>query len=84
MQLSYHCTVLNIKHKAMTKLNPAQLELLKMFDQKFTDQDIENLRKVLARFLADKLSAEVTRIWDEKGYTDEHFANLHERTPYLT
>jgi hypothetical protein len=66
----------------MTKFNAAQLEIIKMFDQDLSDQEVEKLRKILSKFLAEKLRDEVTRVWDEKGYTDEFFKNLHDRTPY--
>jgi hypothetical protein len=82
MQTIYLCKVLHLKRNAMTKFNAAQLEIIKMFDQDLSAQEVEKLRKMLSKFLAEKLRDEVTRVWDEKGYTDEFFENLHERTPY--
>ncbi len=54
-----------------TPLSNVQLELLKMFSRDLSEQDLLNLRRLLARFLAEKASDELDQLWDERGWSDE-------------
>jgi hypothetical protein len=49
----------------------AQLEILKVFASNLSDKEMEDLHKTLMQFRAERLYAEVDRIWVERGYTAE-------------
>lgn len=53
------------------KLTNAQLELLKLFSRPMTDEEVKELRTVLATHYAKKATEEIDRLWDERGYTQE-------------
>ncbi len=52
-------------------LTNAQLELLKVFTHNLTDEDLKELKKVLADFFANRLVEKANKVWDEKGWTEE-------------
>lgn len=51
-------------------LTNAQVELMKLYSTNLSNQDLEELRNMLAKFYADKAIAQSNQIWDEKGLTD--------------
>lgn len=55
----------------MEKLNPAQLEILKLFKPNQSEEELKELKKVLLKYLADQLQRHVDSEWDKRGYTDE-------------
>ncbi len=61
-------------------LTNVQTEMLKVFAMQLPEQQLNELRLVIARFLMDKARNEATQIWDEKGYTDETLNQLVEGT----
>ncbi len=61
-------------------LTNVQTEMLKVFAIQLPEQQLNELRLVIARFLMDKARSEATRIWDEKGYTDDNLNQLGEGT----
>jgi hypothetical protein len=66
----------------MTKLNKAQLEFLHIFERDIPEEDLMELKKLISRFFAEKAIAIADKVWEEKGYTEDTFLNLHERMPY--
>ncbi len=54
-----------------TKLSNLQLELLKHFNQNVSEEDLKNIRDMIAKYFTNKLSDRFDKIWDEKGWTDE-------------
>lgn len=52
-------------------LTNVQLELLKVFTHNLTDEDLKELKKVLASFFANRLVEKANKAWDEKGWTEE-------------
>lgn len=66
-----------VKIEAMIdlKVNPplsnVQAELLKLFARQIPDEQLEELKNVIARFLLEKARDKADKIWDERGY-DEH------------
>lgn len=68
----------------MTQLNNAQKEILKMFDENQSEEELLELKQILCEYIATKLMKEIEEESIEKGYTpdiidswkDEHF-----RTP---
>jgi predicted metal-binding transcription factor (methanogenesis marker protein 9) len=54
-----------------TKLSNLQLELLKLYAYPVSDEELMDIKKMLADYFAKKLDEEVDRVWKEKGYTQE-------------
>lgn len=66
-------------------LNKHQLEILKLFSSNLDDTDLIEIKQLIVQYLADKLTKEADKIWDEKDWTDEdmeRLLNTHQRTPY--
>lgn len=59
---------MSVINKPLTNL---QLELLKLFSLDLSDEDLLEIRRLLAKYFAEKASDEMDRLWDEKGWTDE-------------
>ena len=53
------------------KLTNTQLEILKVFAYESQEEDLQDLKKVLIKFFADRVRKRTAQIWQEKGYTDE-------------
>jgi hypothetical protein len=54
-----------------TKLSNLQLELLKLYAYPISDEELKDIKKMLADYFAKKLDEEVDKVWKEKGYTQE-------------
>jgi hypothetical protein len=52
-------------------LSNVQLELLKTFSHQLSENDLIELRKVLALFFAQRLIKEADKVWNEKNWTNE-------------
>ncbi len=52
-------------------LSNVQLELLKTFSHQISDTDLADLKKVLAKFFAEKLIQQADQVWADKNITDE-------------
>ena len=52
-------------------LSNVQIELMKLFRTNLSEQELIELKDVIARFYADKAIAIADAIWDEKGLTNE-------------
>lgn len=52
-------------------LNNVQMELMKLFSTGLNDNDLAELKRVLAKFYSDKAISKANEIWDQKGLTDE-------------
>lgn len=57
-------------------LSNIQAELLKLFSAEIPDNDLLELRKVIAKFLLEKARDNADEIWDKKGYTDEKLQEI--------
>ena len=67
------------------KLTNLQLELLKIFSFKLKDEQLIEIRNLLAHYFADQASDEMEKIWKERGYSEDTinaWLNEHMRTPY--
>jgi len=51
-------------------LSNAQVELMKLYGTNLSNNDLEELKSLLARFYANKAIVQSNEIWDEKGLTD--------------
>jgi hypothetical protein len=66
-------------------LSNLQLELLKTFSHQLSDQDLLQIKALLAAFFAKKSIEAANRVWDEEGWNPEQVEQiLHTkmRTPY--
>lgn len=52
-------------------LSNLQLELLKLYSQNLSDEDLVAVQRMLARFFADRASDEMDRLWEDKGWSNE-------------
>lgn len=53
----------------MPALNPAQIEVLKLFQNKISEEDLFELKVILINFLSQKTVSEADKAFNEKGYT---------------
>lgn len=54
-----------------TKLSNIQLELLKLYANHVSDEDILAIKRLIALYFAEKAIQEADRLWGEKGWTQE-------------
>lgn len=52
-------------------LSNIQIELLKLYSQDINDQDLIAIRKIIARYFAEKASDEMDELWDENNWSNE-------------
>ena len=57
--------------QASTHFTNLQQELLKLFSFDLQETELLSIKKILSQHFADKLNKESSKIWDEKGYTQE-------------
>jgi hypothetical protein len=53
------------------KLNPLQLNLLKLLARTPSEEELRDLERLIVNYYAAKLQEEVDRAWLEKNYTEE-------------
>jgi hypothetical protein len=66
-------------------LSNLQLELLEMFTQQVTNEDLLAIKKMLSDYFAKKAIDEADKLWDERAYTQDtmnEWLETHMRTPY--
>ena len=51
-------------------LSNGQLELMKMFTHELSDKDLVQLKRMLAKFFADRASDEMDRLWETEGWSN--------------
>ncbi|MFK7946004.1 MAG: hypothetical protein AB8G11_00320 [Saprospiraceae bacterium] len=56
-------------------LSNMQLELLKLYSNNVSDEDLLAIKRLLAKFFMQKAIKEADKVWDEKGYTNETMEN---------
>ena len=64
------------------KLSNLQLELLQLYAQNVNDDDLIAIKKLIARYFADKAMDAMDSLWEERGYTNDtmiEWANSHDR-----
>jgi len=52
-------------------LSNAQLEILKAFSFELSDDDLKELKNLLAKYFAEKAIKSANSVWEEKGWSDE-------------
>jgi hypothetical protein len=72
-------------HTRTKPLTNLQLELLKIFSREVSEVDLLEIRKMLARYFAEKAINLADQVWDANKWTEkdeERFLNEHARTTY--
>ena len=57
--------------QASQKLSNLQLELLKLYAMGVSDEELRDIKRMLAKYFMEKAMDEADKIWDERGYTNE-------------
>ncbi|MBX2967414.1 MAG: hypothetical protein KF845_14825 [Cyclobacteriaceae bacterium] len=52
-------------------LSNVQAELLKLFAVDLPEEQLAELKKVMAKFLLERAQDKADEVWDKKGYSDE-------------
>jgi hypothetical protein len=68
---------------ATQKLSNLQLELLQLFAYELPEEQLQDIKKLLAQYLADNLSQEMDKVWTEQNWSNElmdKWSNEHWRT----
>ena len=63
-------------------LSNLQLQLLKLYAEGVSEPDLKAIQRMIARYFADKASAEAQKVWVEKGYDAAQLLQEDMRTPY--
>ncbi len=67
------------------KLTNLQLELLKVFSYQLNQQQLTDIKNLLANYFAEQATQEMDKLWEENNWdnnTMTNWANEHLRTPY--
>ncbi len=70
---------------AARKLSNIQLELLKVFSIDLSEDQLEEIRDLLVKYFADKVTSEMDKLFKDKNWGEEQiakWANNHMRTKY--
>ena len=67
---------MSIAQNPHTELNPIQVSLLRLFNRPMSDNETEELKKLLLNYYSDRLEDEVTKVIAEKGYSQKDFDNM--------
>ncbi len=68
------------------KLTNLQVELVKLFAYQVPDNQLSEIKDLLAKYFAEVASKEMDKLWEENQWNDqtmEDWLNEHNRTPYL-
>lgn len=66
-------------------LTNAQLEVVQMFSLNLSEDELQELKRLLIAYKAARLSRKADEVWEAKGWTQEkmdNFLQTHMRTPY--
>ena len=67
------------------KLTNLQLELLKVFSYQLNQQQLNDIKKLLANYFAEQATQEMDKLWEENNWDSDtmtNWTNEHLRTPY--
>ncbi len=66
-------------------LNRHQIEILKLFTRELDDNDLIEIKRLIVKYLADKITKLADDAWDKNRWTNEDMEKIlktHRRTPY--
>ena len=52
-------------------LSNMQYELMRLYAMNVSEEDLSNIRRMIAKYFWKKTIAEADKIWDERGYSNE-------------
>ena len=52
-------------------LSNLQIELLQLYSQDVSEEDLIAIKRLLAKYFADRASDEMDMLWEERGWTNE-------------
>lgn len=67
------------------RLNSHQLEILKLFSRELDDNDLIEIKRLIVKYLAKKITKMADDVWEKNNWTDEDMEKIlktHKRTPY--
>lgn len=67
------------------KLSNLQLELLKVFSYQLDNQQLVDIKELLANYFAKQATQKADKLWEENNWDNEtmtEWTNEHLRTPY--
>ena len=65
-----------ITQKSHTELNPIQVSLLRLFNIPMSENEAQNLKRVLVNHYSGLLEEEITKSVNKKGYTQKDFDDM--------
>lgn len=54
-----------------TKLSNTQLQLLKVFSQPMSEEDLQEFKSYIAKFFAKKLINQANEVWEKENWNEE-------------
>ncbi|HRF39122.1 MAG TPA: hypothetical protein PK198_10060 [Saprospiraceae bacterium] len=69
----------------LNSLNKHQLEILKLFSRELDDNDLIEIKRLIVKYLDQKITKMADDIWEKNNWTDEDMERIlktHKRTPY--
>ena len=66
-------------------LNSHQLEILKLFSRELDEVDFIEIKRLIVKYLAEKVTKLADEVWDQKNWTNDDMESIlksHHRTPY--
>jgi hypothetical protein len=67
------------------KLTNLQLELLKVFSYQLNQQQLNDIKNLLANYFAEQATQEMDKLWEENNWDNDtmtNWTNEHLRKPY--
>ena len=62
-----------------TKLSNTQLELLKVFSQPMSEEDLQEFKSYIAKFFTKKLINQANEAWEKENWKEEEILNIKPR-----
>jgi hypothetical protein len=59
-----------------TELNPVQVSLLRLFNRPMSENETIELKRIIVNHYSGLLEEEVTKVVNEKGYTQKDFDDM--------
>jgi len=66
-------------------LNKNQLEILKLFSRELDTKDLLEIKRLIVKYLANKVTTMADEIWEANSWTDDDIEKIlknSKRTPY--
>jgi hypothetical protein len=60
----------------LVHLNQNQLEILKLFSRDMDDNDLIEIKRLIVRYLANKVTKLADEVWEKNDWTDEDMERL--------